>query len=264
MNRARPMNGTARPALRPSLGGWLAPSYTGSSATLSLAEQIADDIATHIIHGTYAPGERLQELALAATYEVSRGPVRDALKLLDREGLVVLLARRGASVRKLSRADVEDIFEVRAALYGLAAEAMARRAEPDVLGPLKASVGELRDALAIDDAERFLDALYAKSMFVADGCGNDLLRSLIYMRGRQTLSLTQRAMLVGANRERWVANWRAMVKAIVAGDAVAADAAGRKLVRDVHAMVMMGFVDTDSGDEASQRIERARPHEETT
>lgn len=244
----------ARATTRPSLGGWLAPSYVGASSTLSLAEQIADTIAAGIVRGEHAPGSRLQELGLAAAFGVSRGPVRDALKLLHREGLVDLQARRGATVQVLSRKDVVEIFEIRAVLYGLAGETIARRAEPAVLAALDASVEDLHAALGGRDPEAFLDAIYQKSMFFADTCGSDLLRSMIYMRGRQTLSLTQRAMVVPVNQAAWVANWQALVERIRAGDAPGADAAGRHLVRHVEGLVVAFFDGAPSDGRAPRRL----------
>lgn len=261
MNRVPDLGGVpslarlGRPAValhvssRVSPSGWLAPSHAASAATLSLAEQIADRIAGAIVHGDYAPGQRLQEQSIAVAFQVSRGPVRDALRILEREGLVVIQARRGASVQQLSLKDVKEIFEVRAGLYGLAAEAISVRGDVATVAALKKSVNELRAALALDDPLRFLDAIYVKSMDIADACGNDLLRSLIYSQGRQTLALTQRVMIVRANQERWYTNWRSLVRAIVAREAGKADAAGRALVRDVEAMVLALF---DNGASAGE------------
>jgi len=72
--------------------------------TLSLPEQIASRLSERIVAGTYAPGQRVMEQALAAEFAVSRGPVREALRILERDGLVTILARRGALVTNLSTA----------------------------------------------------------------------------------------------------------------------------------------------------------------
>lgn len=233
------------PADPVSKKGWLLPSHAGAGATLSLAEQIADRLASDIVHGTYAPGERLQEQAIATAFEVSRGPVRDALRILEREGLVAILARHGASVIQLSRKDTLNIFAVRAGLFGLAAEAMAERRDPTVLAQLKERTATLRLSLASHDPQAFLDIIYANSMFIAESCGNDVLRNFLYSLGRQTLYLTLRAMAVPANQERWYANWRVLAKAIGTGEPGNADAAGRTLVRDLQQAVLAMFHDED-------------------
>ena len=64
--------------------------------TLSLPEQIAAQLAARITSGAYAPGQRIMEQAVAGEFAVSRGPVREALRLLEKDGLVTILARRGA------------------------------------------------------------------------------------------------------------------------------------------------------------------------
>ena len=76
-------------------------------------------LADRITAGTYPPGQRIMEQALAAEFGVSRGPVRDALRLLEKDGLVTILPRRGAQVTKLTIQEVREIFDIRVALNGL-------------------------------------------------------------------------------------------------------------------------------------------------
>lgn len=218
--------------------GWMLPSHSAGATTLSLAEQIADQMASAIIHGQYAPGERLQEQLIAQTFKVSRGPVRDALRILEREGLVVIQARRGASVLQLSYKETLEIFVVRAGLYGIAAEAMAERRAPEVLQGLQERTEILRQTLAENDASRFLDAAYTNGMYIAEHCSNDLLKNFIYSLGRQTLSLTRRAMVVRANQERWYSNWCELAQAISAGEPNVANETGKKLVRDLQQAIL--------------------------
>jgi DNA-binding GntR family transcriptional regulator len=66
--------------------------------TQSLSEQIAAQLSERIVTGLYAPGQRIMEQAIAAEFAVSRGPVREALRLLERDGLVTILPRRGAQI----------------------------------------------------------------------------------------------------------------------------------------------------------------------
>jgi DNA-binding GntR family transcriptional regulator len=70
--------------------------------TLTVSEQIASRVGERILSGQLAPGVRIGEQELADEFKVSRGPVRDALRILEREGLATLLARRGAIVTDLS------------------------------------------------------------------------------------------------------------------------------------------------------------------
>ena len=83
-----------------------------------------------IIEGAEPPGARLTEQRLAATFDCSRTPVREAVRRLESEGLVVVEPNRGAQVRPLSEEEISDLYEVRARLEAYAAELAAVRGEP--------------------------------------------------------------------------------------------------------------------------------------
>lgn len=91
-----------------------------SPLTRGLATDIALRLRTAIVHGHFGPGERLREEALAKTLGVSRGPIREALNQLEREGLVVIQRNRGTFVATLTREDVEEIYSLRTVLERLA------------------------------------------------------------------------------------------------------------------------------------------------
>src|SRR3970282_2757856 len=112
--------------------------------TQSLPEQIAARLSDRIVAGTYAPGQRIMEQAVAAEFAVSRGPVREALRLLEKDGLVTILPRRGAQVTNLSIAEVKEIFDIRAALNGLRDRQIAQDPERSrILPALEAEVNRL-------------------------------------------------------------------------------------------------------------------------
>src|SRR5262245_51294874 len=81
----------------------------------SLAETAANALRESIAQGTFAPGQHLREAELAEALQVSRGPVREALVQLEREGLVVLRRHRGAEVAQLSLTDIEEVYTLRLA-----------------------------------------------------------------------------------------------------------------------------------------------------
>ena len=93
-----------------------------------LAEDVADRIREEILSGGFAQGDRLVEASIAQQLGVSRGPVREALKLLRAEGLVKEEPHRGTFVVRLTSADVRDIYELRAALEARAAKQVVERA----------------------------------------------------------------------------------------------------------------------------------------
>lgn len=84
-----------------------------------------------IVEGRLRPGERLVEQRLAEDLQLSRTPVREALRMLQSEGLVAFEPNRGARVRELTRSHISDLYELRARLESMAAELASRRATPE-------------------------------------------------------------------------------------------------------------------------------------
>ena len=98
------------------------------------------------------PGERLIEEQLAADLGVSRNPVREALRMLESEGLVEMSPRRGASVTHVSEEEAQEIVEVRAALEGLCARLAARRCTPALKADIEKVLERGERAAAAEDA----------------------------------------------------------------------------------------------------------------
>src|SRR5215212_5618908 len=106
----------------------IAPLPLSPAVKRSLADDVVDRLRDAIFHGSYKPGEPLREEQLAAMLDVSRGPVREALVQLEREGLVIVRRHRGATVARLSRADLEEVYSLRLAIERLAMQRAARYA----------------------------------------------------------------------------------------------------------------------------------------
>lgn len=92
-----------------------------------LREIVFESMREAIISGVLKPGERLMEIQLGEEMGVSRTPVREAIRKLELEGFVVMIPRKGAYVAGVTHKDVADVFEIRAALEGLAAGLAAER-----------------------------------------------------------------------------------------------------------------------------------------
>jgi DNA-binding GntR family transcriptional regulator len=115
---------------------------------------VTDALRKAILSKRLEPGERLVEEQLAAELGVSRNPIREALRVLESEGLVEISPRRGASVTKVSQDEAREMIEVRAALEGLCARLAARRCTPALKSDMeKVLAGGERAAAANDFAE---------------------------------------------------------------------------------------------------------------
>lgn len=118
-------------------------SRTGNS----FSDQAERALRDQILHGHFPPGGRLNEVEIATDLGVSRGPVREAMQRLARDGLVVLQPHRGAFVRRLSADEVRNLFEVRITLECKVAALAAERLTPDQ----QAEIEALRAGMAAED-----------------------------------------------------------------------------------------------------------------
>ena len=90
------------------------------NAYLPLRDVVFNTLREAILKGDLKPGERLMELQLASKLGVSRTPIREAIRMLEQEGLAVTMPRKGAEVAKMTLKDMEDVLEIREALDELA------------------------------------------------------------------------------------------------------------------------------------------------
>lgn len=122
-----------------------------------LREIVFESIREAIINGTLKQGERLMETQLAEELGVSRTPVREAIRKLELEGLVVMVPRKGAYVAGISARDAADILEIRAALEGLAAKLAAERITPDEIEELSNDIEGMGQAIDKGDLDTAIE-----------------------------------------------------------------------------------------------------------
>ena len=135
-------------------------STTSRQQAAPLHLSVYRGLKTAVLNGELAPGEVLNEAELARRWEVSRTPVREAIRQLEQEHLVHWSPRRGATVASITVAGVRDLYEVREVLEGLAAQLVARRRDEEELGELGRLAeairvahdrGDLAEAIKLDD-----------------------------------------------------------------------------------------------------------------
>jgi len=193
------------------------------------AERVYDDLRAAIIGGEYAPGERLRAEALATRFGTSRTPVREALMLLEGDGLVEIEPRRGAVVRTFDPADLVDLYEVRAVLEARAAALAATRITAEQLVELDAACHRAEGLTG--HSARTVDTLIATN--------DDFHRIVIAAAGSPRLSGALRTVAGiprpfktvfwndAAERTRSLAAHREIVASLRAGSADRAESAMR-------------------------------------
>jgi DNA-binding GntR family transcriptional regulator len=207
------------------------PAFSKSlTRTFTLPEQIAEHVAEAIISGTYPPGSWIAEQDLADQFAVSRGPIREALRILEKEALIQILPRRGTQVTHLSRREFENIFRIRSVLMGLAARQIAEQLTPEVEDELTSSTAKMERLAQAQDAHEFMREGYRVSMLLARASNNARLYEMIFSMARQTLPLTRMSLDQRENRKIWARNWRTLVLAIQRRDPEASEETARRLV----------------------------------
>lgn len=182
-------------------------------------ELVARKLREAILSGRFQPGQRLLERELVARMGVSRTPIREALRKLEREGLVSTIPYKGPAVTTFTPESAREVYEVRAALEGRAAALLARRGDRAAIARMR---GHIRDAARALARRRPAGVLAANNAFhdeLAAGCGNLLLRSLIANLRDRIVLLRVESLSYPGRRARSIAEHRAIVRMIARGDA---------------------------------------------
>jgi DNA-binding GntR family transcriptional regulator len=190
----------------------VSPRQPGSPVLLETLRQA-------ILVGDLLPGERLVEGDLAQRFGASRGAVREALTLLDNEGLVIRQANRGAWVRTVSVDETIEFTEVRAVLEGLCAAKAAAKATAGDREALRRILAEMHAAVAAGDVLVYCAAsreMHQAIRQIADQhAASDVLNRLQYLSGRYQVRTT----LVPGRPAQGAREHEAVVQAVVSGDA---------------------------------------------
>lgn len=187
--------------------------------TLTVPEQIAGRIGDRILSGQMPTGDRIGEQELADEFAVSRGPIREALRILEREGLVTILARRGAIVTELSTTELRELMEIRGGLFELVVRKLADQPHPELLPLLRAGTKRLQALAADADAGgEYAETTYRLLILCARLAGNQRLQRMLTGLSLQTLRYSKLGLASVARRERSARLWQEATDALAAGD----------------------------------------------
>ena len=198
----------------------------------SLTSVVQQEIERRILQGELAPGAKLNEAALAEALGVSRGPVREAFRMLEEAGLVRQEKNRGVFVRSIPLDEAMEIFDLRAMMDEAVGRGLAASIEPEQLRRVRAMVEAMEKAVKAGDADSYHLLNLEFHDKLVEFAGNRKLTAL-YRRVINELSLFRRMNLVDAKLLPISAGeHRAIVKAIASGDPDAAGRAMRQHVMD--------------------------------
>lgn len=188
---------------------------------LPLRDVVFNTLRQAILKGELEPGERLMEIQLAERLGVSRTPIREAIRKLELEGLVLMIPRKGAEVAKISARSLRDVLEVRRALEELAIELACQRMSEEEVGNLQKAQEDFKKAIAEGDAmkiaetdEHFHDVIYegtqnAKLIQMLNNLREQMYRyRLEYIKDedKRKILILEHERILKAVRERKVAD----------------------------------------------------------
>ena len=216
----------------PALPGVAAPAAASSGVpaiallqSSSLPTLVQAELERMIVSGELQPGAKLTEMTLAARLGVSRGPLREAFRMLEEAGLVRTEKNRGVFVRDIPLDEAVEIFDLRAAMEELVGRQLAQRITSAQLKEVRAMVDAMERAVKADDLRSYHLLNLQFHDRLVDMAGNRKLVA-IYRKLIKELSLFRRMNLAhlaeGGQLPVSAGEHRAIVKAIASGDAQAA------------------------------------------
>ncbi len=185
----------------------------------SLSERLREEIEERIVTGTYPPGTRLDEVELAAAFEVSRTPIREALIRLETMRIIEKMPRKGWVVTPISPQSLCEMFELISELEALGGRMAAKRATPFQLQQLLAAHEACR---GIEDPDAYYRANEAFHMALYRASGNTYLIEQLSELQRRARPYRRLQLRAPARIASSFAEHEAIVAAIVANDADAA------------------------------------------
>jgi len=213
-------------------GGVGIENANGSSVFRTLHDDVVSTITDLITEGVFAPGQRLTERILSERLKVSRTPLREAMKVLAQIGIVELLPNRGARVTKLTRNDVQHLFEVIGALEALSGSLAAERITPKEIAEIKAIHAEMARHYANGDLPAYFRSNQSIHEHIVRAARNPVLLTIYMALG---IRLRRPRYLANANNKaRWEAAMREHEEIIGALERRASEEVGRLLANHLH------------------------------
>jgi len=197
----------------------------------SSVDLVVGQILRGLYEGRFAPGQKLVESDLAQRFSVGRGSVREALRRLEADGLVVAVLNRGASIRAFNRESARDLIEVMEFLSGMAARLAAERVKPQQAQSLRRCVEALASQIKLGDFYAISRARWEFYSTVAKIADNEELRRLLVRNELSVIRTQFRAAFDLEHEREDLPTYKLVAELVLAGDGAGADRAIRKIIR---------------------------------
>lgn len=185
---------------------------------LPLRDVVFNTLRQAILTGDLKPGERLMEIHLANRLGVSRTPIREAIRKLELEGLVIMIPRRGAEVAQITEKSMNDVLEVRRALDALCTELACERISEEEIKELKSACEHFEQAVKSKDAKKIAQADVALHDIIVKATGNCRLVQLINNLSEQMYRYRYEYIKDASQHQRLIEEHRIIYESIVKKD----------------------------------------------
>lgn len=190
----------------------------------SLHEELADGLREMIVRGDLTPGTKVPEKDLCSVFNVSRTPLREALKVLAAEGLVVLEPNRGAWVSKITVEDLEEVFPVMGALESLSGELACQNITDAEIAEIRSVHDVMRRAYDARDMEGYFAANRQIHELILNAAHNETLTSQYHSLATRVSRARYVAKMTEERWERAMAEHEDILQSLSSRDAVALSA----------------------------------------
>lgn len=199
---------------------------------LPLRDVVFNTLRQEILTGRLKPGERLMEIHLANKLGVSRTPIREAIRKLELEGLVIMIPRRGAEVAQITLKSLKDVMEVRCALDVLAIELACERMDAETLVSLLTACENFSTAVKTKDTRKMAEADVAFHDIIVHSTGNTRLIQLVNNLSEQMYRYRFEYLKDITSHEMLKKEHEEMYQSILKKDKVSAAEVVRKHIRN--------------------------------
>ncbi|MDQ8704038.1 GntR family transcriptional regulator [Streptomyces sp. LHD-70] len=221
---------------------------SSTQVAVSLPEQIAARLACAITFDLFHAGQRLLEQDICKILGVSRAPVREALRILERDRLVEFQARRGALVTAPTAQEIRNVFDVRIALYGILLREEMNRDPKRLLAVLNAHMPAVERSVT-ESADDYATATFLLNSSIAAAASNQTLADLLQSVSLQTLRYVRLGLAHHpGNISRSLESWHALHAAVSAGKAAPVVRIAKERIEQVRDAALEALEDADTSD----------------
>jgi GntR family transcriptional regulator, trigonelline degradation regulator len=207
----------------------------------SVQQQAAEKLRAAILAGVFKPGDRLVEADLCRRVGVSRPSIREALRSLEAEGLIIIVPNRGPQIPVLTWEQAEEIYQVRALLEGEAAALCAKRSMRRHQDDMRAALAAFEKAVRDNDSAKRLSTTADFYQVMQRGSGNTVIEDVLQRLLARINFLRAQSMSNVGRAKFSLREMRTIFEAIVKGDSRAARKAAERHVRNASLAARAAF-----------------------